>query len=165
MRTGTWTPCAMALCVALGGALGMMLQSARGEKEEPKVTGVGGFFFKAKSPGKLADWYRTHLGIALQPAGKGENAPQMHSFPWSERDQADKHGSTILSIFPANTDYLGSSGSQFMVDFRVTNLDRLLSQLRKEGVKVDDKVEEASYGRFAWAEDGEGNRIELWEPK
>ena len=121
----------------------MMLQSARGssaEKEEPRVTGVGGFFFKAKSPGKLADWYRTHLGIALQGAGKGENAPQMYSFLWSERGQSDKHGSTILSIFPASTDYFGPSGSQFMVNFRVTNLDQLLTQLRKEGVKVEIKL-------------------------
>jgi predicted enzyme related to lactoylglutathione lyase len=158
----------MVLCVALGGALGMMLQSARGssgEKEEPRVTGVGGFFFKAKSPGKLGDWYRAHLGIALQAAGKGENAPQMHSFLWSERDQADKHGATILSIFPASTDYFGPGGSQFMINFRVTNLDRLLAQLREEGVKVDDKIDDESYGRFGWAVDAEGNRIELWEPK
>lgn len=168
MRSGTWIPYAMVLCVALGGVLGMVVQAARGsgsENEGPKVTGVGGFFFKAQNPGKLADWYRDHLGIALAPAGKGENAPRYYSFQWSERNHPEQHGSTSWSIFPADTKYFGPGNSQFMVDFRVTNLDGLLTQLRKDGVKVEDKTEDASYGKFAWATDGEGNRIELWEPK
>jgi predicted enzyme related to lactoylglutathione lyase len=168
MRSGTWIPYAMVLCVALGGVLGMVVQSARGssdDKDAPKATGVGGFFFKAKSPGTLAEWYRVHLGIALQAGGKGENAPQFYSFEWREKEHPDTEGATAFSIFPADTKYFGQGGSQFMVNFRVTNLDQLLAQLRKDGVKVEDKVEDASYGRFGWATDGEGNRIELWEPK
>jgi len=79
MRSRIWIPCA----IALSFALGMVVQSARGsrsEKDEPRVTGIGGFFFKSQNPAKLAEWYRVHLDIVLAPAGKGENAPQFSMF-------------------------------------------------------------------------------------
>jgi predicted enzyme related to lactoylglutathione lyase len=164
MKFELWMPCA----IVLSFALGMVLQSARGSsvaKDATRVTGVGGFFFKAQSPGKLADWYRTHLGIALDAAGKGEHAMQYHPFQWREKDHPETIGATTFSIFPANTKYFEPSSSSFMMNFRVANLERLLAQLKQEGVKVDDKIEDASYGRFGWAMDPEGNRIELWEPK
>jgi predicted enzyme related to lactoylglutathione lyase len=165
MRSAIWIPCA----IALSFASGMMVQSARGsrsEKDEARVTGVGGFFFKAQNPGKLGDWYRAHLGIALIPGGKGDNAPQFYPFKWREKDHPDTIGATVLSIFPADTKYFAPSNSSFMVNFRVANLDRLLAQLRQEGVKVDDKiVDDGSNGRFGYAIDPEGNRIEMWEPK
>jgi predicted enzyme related to lactoylglutathione lyase len=159
-----WMPCA----IALSFVLGMMLQSARGsvnDKEGRRVTGVGGFFFKSQNPGKLAAWYREHLGVALQPGGEGANALQFHSFEWREKDHAERAGATVFSIFPADTKYFGAGSSQFMVNFRVANLELLLSQLRQEGVRVDDKIEDQSYGRFGWAMDSDGHRIELWEPK
>jgi predicted enzyme related to lactoylglutathione lyase len=163
MRSGIWIPSA----IMLSFVLGMAIQSALAgdAKDEPRVTGLGGFFFKAQSPGKLAEWYRVHLGVELQPAGKGDNAPRFTSFEWSERDKADKHGSTSFSIFPADTKYFGPGSSQFMVNFRVANLDRLLAQLKSEGVTVIDKSDDESFGKFGWAVDSEGNRIELWEPK
>jgi hypothetical protein len=164
MKTAISIPCA----IALSFALGMVAQSARGsrsEKDEPRVTGVGGFFFKAQNPAKLAEWYRVHLGIALIPGGAGDNAPQFHPFHWREKDHPDTVGATVLSIFPANTKYFEPSSASFMMNFRVANLDRVLGQLRQEGVKVDDKTDDESNGRFGWAMDLEGNRIELWEPK
>jgi predicted enzyme related to lactoylglutathione lyase len=164
MRSGIWIPCA----IALSFALGMMVQSARGSRGEndgPRVTGVGGFFFKAQHPAKLADWYRVHLGIALMAGGSGDNAPQFYPFKWREKDHPDTVGATAWSIFPATTKYFEPSGASFMMDFRVANLERLLGQLRQEGVKVDDKIDDESNGRFGWVMDPEGNRIELWEPK
>jgi catechol 2,3-dioxygenase-like lactoylglutathione lyase family enzyme len=145
----------------------MMVQSARGsrgEKDQPRVTGVGGFFFKAQHPAKLAEWYRVHLGIPISPAAEGENAPQFHPFEWREKDHPDTVGSTVRSIFPAGTKYFEPSKGSFMMNFRVANLDRLLAQLRQEGVKVDDKIDDESNGRFGWVMDPDGNRIELWEP-
>jgi predicted enzyme related to lactoylglutathione lyase len=160
-----WMPCT----IVLSFVLGMVLQSARGSGEATdatRVTGAGGFFFKAQNPRKLGDWYRTHLGIALVPAGKGENSPQFYSFHWREKDHPETIGATAFSIFPANTKHFGSSSSSFMLNFRVANLERLLAQLKREGVQVDDKiVADESSGRFAHATDLEGNRIELWEPK
>jgi predicted enzyme related to lactoylglutathione lyase len=165
MKSEIWIPCA----IALSFALGMALQSARGsgdEKDMPRVTGVGGFFFKAQNPGKLGEWYRVHLGIALQAGGAGEHAPQFYSFQWREKDHPDTVGATVLSIFPADTKYFAPSSASFMMNFRVANLERLLAQLRKDGVKADDKiVDDGSNGRFGYAMDPEGNRLELWEPK
>ncbi|MGH9743018.1 MAG: VOC family protein [Candidatus Acidiferrum sp.] len=165
MKFKLWMPCA----IVLSFVLGMVLQSARGSseaKDTARVTGVGGFFFKAQNPAKLADWYRTHLGIALIAEGKGENAPQYYLFHWREKDHPETIGATAFSIFPATTKYFQPSTASFMMNFRVANLDRLLAQLKQEGVKVDDKVtDDASFGKFGYAMDPEGNRIELWEPK
>jgi predicted enzyme related to lactoylglutathione lyase len=164
MRIGIWIPCAIALSFASGMEV-QSVRGSRGEKDEARVTGVGGFFFKAQNPAKLADWYHVHLGIALTPGGRGDNAPQFHGFQWREKDHADTVGTTVWSIFPAGTKYFNPSNASFMMNFRVANLERLLGQLRQEGVTVDDKIEDESNGRFGYAMDPEGNRIELWEPK
>ena len=165
MKFKLWMPCA----IVLSFALGMVLQSARGssaEKDATRVTGLGGFFFKAQNPGKLADWYRAHLGIALVAAGQGEHAMQYHPFQWREKDHPETIGATVFSIFPATTKYFAPSSASFMMNFRVANLERLLAQLKQEGVKVDDKIiDDESNGRFGSVMDPEGNRIELWEPK
>ena len=52
-----------------------------------------------------------------------------------------------------------------MINYRVRDLDLLLARLQREGIEQVGGLEEYSYGRFAWIEDGDGNRIELWEPK
>jgi len=121
-----------------------------------QVTGIGGVFFKARDPGRMAAWYREHLGIRAEDGHA--------DFAWREKDRPEEIGRTVWSIFPANTDYFGPSRSPFMINYRVANLDRMLEQLRSGGVAVE-KVEDCDYGRFAWITDLEGNRIELWEPK
>jgi predicted enzyme related to lactoylglutathione lyase len=71
----------------------------------------------------------------------------------------------VWPVFPADTKYFGSGPAPFMVNYRIKDLDALLAQLRAAGVQVDDKVEDYDYGRFGWATDPEGNRLELWQPK
>ena len=66
--------------------------------------------------------------------------------------------------FPADTEYFGRSDQQTMLNFRVTNLDAMLAQLRAAGASVEDAIADASFGRFGYAVDPEGNRFELWEP-
>ena len=85
-------------------------------------------------------------------------------FVWRDIERPDELGRTVWSIFPADTDYFGPSRPAFMINYRVSNLDLMLTQLRQKGVAVG-KVEDCDYGRFAWITDPEGNRIELWEPK
>ena len=163
MKSRIWVPCVMALSFALG----MIVESARASlagKDEPRVTGIGGIFLRAQNPGKLADWYRERLGISSESAGSGENAPRYHLFKWKDEDHTDRDGATVWSIFPGTTKYFGPGPAPFMIDYRVANLDRLLAQLRKEGVNVDAKIEDEANGRFGWATDPEGNRFELWEP-
>ena len=121
-----------------------------------RVTGIGGVFFKARDPKKMAAWYQQHLGIQ----SKGGYA----DFVWRDMDNPKEKGHTAWALFPTNTAYFGSSAASFMINYRVANLDGMLTQLRRDGIAVD-KVEDYDYGRFAWITDPEGNRIELWEPK
>jgi predicted enzyme related to lactoylglutathione lyase/DNA-binding transcriptional ArsR family regulator len=85
-------------------------------------------------------------------------------FEWREKDDPERVGATVWEPFAHDTDYFDPSTKPFMLNFRVANLAALLDQLRKEGVQVDDKVEEYEYGKFGWIMDPEGNRVELWEP-
>jgi catechol-2,3-dioxygenase len=132
--------------------------AAAKEKEVPReqVTGIGGVFFKVKDPKGMTAWYRENLGIQ----SKGGYA----DFTWREKDHPEEMGHTAWRIFPTTTTYFGESSSSLMINYRVANLDRMLEQLRKGGVKIE-KVEDYDYGRWAWITDPEGNRIELWEPK
>ena len=116
-----------------------------------KAVGVGGVFFKARDPKALATWYAKNLGI------KSDGG-------YMTFDGPDAMGMTVFSTFAADTAYFGGGPQQFMVNFRVDDLDALLKQLAAEGVKIDPKREDYSYGRFAWIWDPEGNRIELWQP-
>jgi predicted enzyme related to lactoylglutathione lyase len=143
---------------------GMMVQAARGssaENKDVRVTGIGGVFFKAHDAMKLAAWYREHLGIPSEGAESGA----YHQFEWLEKDDPSKTGGTVWAVFPETTKNFGASKSPLMIDYRVANLERLLAQLKSEGVQVEDKIEDAPYGRFGHATDPEGNRIEFWEPK
>lgn len=115
------------------------------------VLGIGGVFFKAKDPKGLAAWYAEHLGV---PVATGETYA-----PFSE-----DHAETVWATFPLDTKYFAPSESPLMINYRVTDLEAMLAQLRSAGVSVDDKVEESVFGRFGWATDPEGNRFELWQP-
>ena len=122
-----------------------------------RVTGIGGIFFKSQDPDRLRSWYQEHLG--MEPDSYGGV-----SFKWHEAEHPDRTGQTVWSLFPADTKYFNPSSAPFMINYRVENLDRVLTELRNEGVTVDDRVEEDEFGRFGWIMDPEGNRIELWEP-
>lgn len=123
-----------------------------------KATGIGGVFFRAKNPAKLGAWYSRHLGL---PVDEQWNGCQFH---WREFKDPKKAGSTVWSAFKADTDYFGSRRQGHMINYRVADLKKMLAQLKKEGVWVDPKTQESEYGKFGWIKDGEGNRIELWEP-
>jgi catechol 2,3-dioxygenase-like lactoylglutathione lyase family enzyme len=127
-------------------------------KDFPKehVTGIGGVFFKVKDPKGMAAWYRKNLGI--------QSRNGYTDFTWRDKDHPAEVGHTVWAIFPTNTTHFGQSSSALMINYRVSNLDRMLEELRSSGVKIE-KVEDSDYGRFAWIMDPEGNRVELWEPK
>ena len=122
-----------------------------------RATGIGGIFFKANDPDGLQKWYENHLGLKPDPDG-------CVVFRWRERDEAGSKASTVWAPFPADTKYFDNGSHTAMVNYRVKNLDSMLAQLRSAKAKVDDKIEESEYGRFAWVTDPEGNRIELWQP-
>jgi predicted enzyme related to lactoylglutathione lyase len=114
-----------------------------------KVVGIGGVFFKARQPEKLADWYRQHLGFEIDASFGGS--------------VFGPTGDTVWSTFPQASAYFGSA-KPFMINYRVADLAAMLKQLRDAGVAVEEKVEESEQGKFGWATDPDGNRFELWEP-
>jgi predicted enzyme related to lactoylglutathione lyase len=121
-----------------------------------RVTAIGGIFFKTKNPQKTKDWYQKHLGIESDEYGT--------SFEWRQSEEPEKKGYTAWSPFDGKTDYFGDSGQEFMINYRVENIEELVKQLEAEGVKIVDKIESYEYGKFVHIEDPNGHRIELWEP-
>jgi len=120
------------------------------------AVGIGGVFFRARNPARLSEWYQRHLGL--------KTARNTALFTWRSPKYPKKAGYTVWALFPSNTKYFRNSGKQFMINYRVKNLDRVLDKLRREHVKIAKKVEDLEYGRFAWVSDPEGNWLELWEP-
>ncbi|MDC7996571.1 VOC family protein [Gilvibacter sediminis] len=121
---------------------------------EKRVTGLGGFFFKTKDPKAVKDWYKQHLGLNTDDYGC--------TFWWKDADGNDC--STQWSPFKEDTEYFKPSEKQFMMNFRVADLESLLKTLKEEGVTVVGGMETYDYGKFGWILDNEGNKIELWEP-
>jgi predicted enzyme related to lactoylglutathione lyase len=118
-----------------------------------RVTGIGGFFFRAKDPAALGQWYKDHLGVDLVPT-------DYHQKPWSQ-----EAGPTAFAPFPSDTDYFGNMEKQWMLNLRVRNLDAMVAQLRAQNLEVRVDPETYPNGRFARLHDPEGNPVELWEPK
>ncbi|MGC1786042.1 MAG: VOC family protein, partial [Terriglobales bacterium] len=83
--------------------------------------------------------------------------------PWREHDDPQKEHVTVWTVFPSATNYIPAT-QPFMVNYIVDDLDALLDRLKQEGVKIDAKRMDESYGRFAWIYDLDGNKIELWQP-
>ena len=121
-----------------------------------KVTGIGGIFFKCKDPDKMKEWYKKHLGLATDQYGT--------SFEWRQGDDASKKGFTQWSPFSDTTKYFQPSEKEFMINYRVADLEALVAELRSEGVTIVDNIETFEYGKFVHILDEEGNKIELWEP-
>jgi predicted enzyme related to lactoylglutathione lyase len=115
-----------------------------------RVTGIGGIFLRARDPAALAAWYAEHLGLELED--------------WGGAVLRSSGGESLVwALFPAETDYFGPRDRQAMVNYRVRDLDAMLAQLRAAGVTAEGP-EETENGRFGWATDPEGNRVELWQP-
>jgi glyoxylase I family protein len=118
-----------------------------------KVTGIGGFFFRAQDPAALARWYTQHLGIDPTPTSADGQ-------PWTQAA-----GATAFAPFPQDTTMFGRPEQQWMINFRVGNLNAMVEQLRAAGIEVKVDPEVYSMGVFAELHDPEGNPIQLWEPQ
>lgn len=119
-----------------------------------KVTGIGGILFKSKDPNAMNEWYKAHLGLETSPYGT--------SFEWLQTD--GKKGLTQWAPFAENTKYFEPSERDFMINYRVENLETLVEELKKENVTILDEIATYDYGKFIHILDLEGNKIQLWEP-
>jgi len=122
----------------------------------PRVTGIGGIFFKAKDPAALKAWYSKNLGIRMSGYGS--------TFEWHQGMDSTKKGFTSWAPFKETTKYFQPSEKQFMINYRVEGLDQLLAQMKAAGIIPTDSIAKTSYGNFVHLMDPEGNKIELWEP-
>lgn len=121
-----------------------------------RVTGIGGLFFKCKDPEETKKWYKKHLGIKSGQYGG--------TFEWRHAGDASKKGFTAWGPFSSDTEYFKPSEAEFMYNYRVADLEKLLEVLEKEGVEIIGEIEEYDYGKFGWIMDPDGRKIELWEP-
>lgn len=119
-----------------------------------RVLGLGGLFFKARDPKKLAAWYARWLGLEVTDWG-GVAFPS-RALP--------RDGYTVWSPFPADTRYFRPSAKGFMFNLMVDDLDAMLARLAKSGARVLPQPDASEFGRFGWFIDPEGNKVELWEP-
>ena len=114
-----------------------------------RVLGIGGHFMRASDPSTLGAWYRDCLGLDADENGL-----------WQQ-----DAGPTVFAALESETDYFGSRTQQTMLNFRVSDLDAMLAQLRAKGADVAEETQEMEgIGRFGWVMDPEGNRVELWQP-
>jgi len=121
-----------------------------------KVTGIGGIFFKCKDPGKMRDWYQANLGLNMSKYGA--------VFEWHQGADSTKKGFTQWTAFGEKTKYFEPSTKDFMINYRVENLEALIEELKKNGVILVDSIQNSESGKFVHILDMEANKIELWEP-
>jgi predicted enzyme related to lactoylglutathione lyase len=121
-----------------------------------KITGIGGVFFKCKDPKSVNEWYKTHLGMDVGAYGA--------NFEWRDAVDTTKEGSTAWNTFPETTKYFEPSAKDFMINYRVDDLEAIVEQIKAEGVTVVDEIATYDYGKFVHIIDIEGNKVQLWEP-
>lgn len=117
-----------------------------------RVTGIGGVFFRASNPEASARWYQAHLGVEPVPS-------DYTAQPWVQQA-----GPTAFAPFAMDTGYFGHPRQNWLVNFRVRDLDAMVAQLRAAGIEVAVDPEPYPNGRFARLHDLDGYPIELWEP-
>ena len=132
------------------------LDQQMNKQKKKKVTSVGGIFFKSKDPEKMKEWYNKNLGLVTNEYGS--------LFEFRQSDGSDKKGYLQWTPFPEKTEYFEPTEKEFMINYRVENLEELVGELRKDGVIIVDDIESYEYGKFVHILDPENNKIELWEP-
>ena len=117
-----------------------------------RVTGIGGVFFRADDPDQLGRWYAEHLGV--------DPAPESYDVPswWQQA------GPTVFTPMAADSEHFGSPPRAWSINFRVRDLDAMISQLRTTGIEVTLDHEAYPNGRFASLEDPEATRSSSGNP-
>ncbi len=126
------------------------------DNEKPRVTGIGGIFFKSENPNESKMWYQKNLGFDTDQWGT--------NFEWYQGSDSTKKAFTQWSPFAQKTKHFEPSSKDFMINYRVVHLEKLLEKLKANGVTIIDSIEHFEYGKFVHILDNEGNKIELWEP-
>ncbi|PXY39560.1 glyoxalase [Flavobacterium cheongpyeongense] len=132
-------------------------QKNKTESLTPKVTGIGGIFFFSDNPQETKDWYAKNLGFEISDWGTS-------SFESRNIDKPDEIESLQWSPFKSGDAYFAPSKKDFMINYRVQNIEALVNKLNENGVTILDDIVTYEYGKFVHIMDADGNKIELWEP-
>jgi len=124
----------------------------------PKVTGIGGIFFYSDNLKETKEWYTKNLGIEINDWGSS-------GFESRNIDRPDEINSLQWKPFKKGDEYFSPSKKDFMINYRVQNIEELVNKLKENGVTVLDSIAAYDFGKFVHIMDSEGNKIELWEPK
>lgn len=122
----------------------------------PKVTGIGGIFFFTENPRETREWYAKHLGLDVNDWGSSFESRNIHN--------PEEINTLQWSPFKKGSEYFSPSKKEFMINYRVQNIEGLVKNLKENGVTVLDEIASYDYGKFVHIMDAEGNKIELWEP-
>ena len=144
---------ALVISFGLGFAFSNFISKSDNDTKTKRVTSIGGIFFKCKDPKTLREWYKTHLGLEVNQYGS--------VFEWRHAADSTKKGFTQWSPFKETTNYFAKD---YMINYRVADLQWLVAELKKEGVTIADTIQTYDYGKFVHIIDIEGNKVELWEP-
>jgi predicted enzyme related to lactoylglutathione lyase len=136
-------------------AAALIWQGAALAEQPGHVTGIGGVFVKSKDPKALAEWYREVLGLDVKPWGGA-------AMPFDAPGHPPK---IAWTAFPDSSNHMSPSTREFMINFAVDNMDAILARLTAHGVPIIKRDDDDSFGRFAWIQDPDGTKIELWQPK
>lgn len=122
----------------------------------PKVTGIGGIFFFSDNPQETKEWYAKNLGLETNEWGS--------TFESRDVNKPDEINYLQWSLFKKGSEYFSPSKKDFMINYRVQNIEGLVDKLKQNGVTILDSITSYDYGKFVHIMDAEGNKIELWEP-
>nr|WP_000389998.1 VOC family protein [Leptospira interrogans] len=122
----------------------------------PKVTGIGGIFFFSDNPQETKQWYAKNLGLETNEWGS--------TFESRDVNKPDEINYLQWSLFKKGSEYFSPSKKDFMINYRVQNIEGLVDKLKQNGVTILDSITSYDYGKFVHIMDAEGNKIELWEP-
>jgi len=122
----------------------------------PKVTGIGGVFFFADKPEETIAWYAKNLGMETNQWGS--------TFEVRNANRPEETNYLQWSPFSKDNEYFAPSKKEFMINYRVQHIERLVENLKDNGVTVVDEIQTYDYGKFVHILDPEGNKLELWEP-
>lgn len=125
----------------------------------PKVTGIGGIFFFSDDPKQTNAWYTKHLGLEVNDWG-------FASFESRNISRPEETESLQWKPFKKGHESFSPSKKEFMINYRVQNMEGLVNKLKDDGVTMLDDI--ATYdgiGKFVHIMDSEGNKIQLWEPE
>ncbi len=122
----------------------------------PKVTGIGGIFFFSDDPKETREWYQKNLGLETNDYGS--------TFESRNINKPDEINALQWSPFKKGSEYFAPSKKEFMINYRVQDIEGLVNKLKENGVTIVDEIENSEYGKFVHIMDSDGNKIELWEP-